>query len=216
MGFKNIIGVVLMVLAMHVATAQQMPDKKNPKTKINQKDSKGRKQGTWVNNMPQLKGEPAYSEFGSYHDGLKSGLWYKMNIGGDLFAIENYTKDVLDGEVKYFTKGQITCIGLYRGLNPDVEVDTIVVVEPVTGEQILVAVQADRGTVRHGTWRFFDEMTGRMTKIEEYQIDSMIYEEYFVMSKADSLYYEKRNKNLPHLKKTSTSKPAKKQHSYLN
>lgn len=216
MGLKKVIGVLLMAMAINIAEAQQMPDKKNPKTKINQKDSKGKKQGAWMNTVPEKKGEHAYSEFGSYLDNLKTGLWYKMSPSGDLIAIENYKKDMLDGEVKYFSKGQVTCIGLYRGLNPDIEVDTIVVTEPVTGEQQLVAVQADRGTVRHGTWRFFDELTGRMTKIEEYQIDSLIYEEYFVMSKADSLFYEKRNKNLPHMKKTSTAKPAKKQHSYLN
>ena len=198
------------------AMAQTMPDKKSSKTKINQKDAKGHKQGMWLNNVKETRGERAYTEFGTYYNSLKSGLWYKINSVGDLVAIENYKKDVLDGEVKYFVKGQVTCIGLYRGLNPDVAIDTIMVVEPVTGEETLVAVEADRGSVKHGTWRFYDELTGAITKVEEYQVDSLIYEEYFTMSKQDSAYYEQRNKNLPHMKKSVPAKAARKQHSYLN
>jgi hypothetical protein len=205
-----------LVLAMATAaTAQQLPDKKKLKEKLNQYDNKGMKDGLWLNRMPERKGEGAYNEFGNYHKNEKTGLWYKMTAAGDLMAIENYKRDYYDGQVKYFTNGQLTVVGMYRALNPDVVVDTIMVEEPVSGAQELVAVKADRGTVRHGTWRFYDERTGRLEKVEEYQVDSLIYEEYFPMSKADSLYYEKRNQNLPHLKKGS-DKPQRKMHSYLN
>lgn len=209
MNFSRVVMVVMMVLLVQVAVAQQMPDTKNPKAKMNQLDSKGRKTGTWVNNMPEDKGNAPYTEFGSYLNGMKNGLWYKMNIAGDLLAIENYKKDYFDGEVKYFTKGQVTVIGLYRALNPDVVVDTIVVEDPVTGIQQLVTIYSDRGTVRHGTWRFYNEYTGAIEKVEEYQVDSMIYEEFFQLSKADSLYYERRNKNMPHVKKGQSGKPVK-------
>lgn len=202
---------------MHNAFAQRPPDPKDKRTKMNQFDEQGKKTGTWLNNMPAYKGEEAYTEFGSYLQGMKTGLWYKMNAQGNLLAIENFKKDFFDGEVKYFTNGQVAVIGLYRALNPDVVIDTIMVEEPVTGEQFLVPVFADRGTVRHGTWRFYNEHTGSIQKVEEYQVDSLIYEEYFTMSKADSLYYEKRNKNLPHMKKASQyNKSAAKQTSYLH
>lgn len=195
--------------------AQQLPDKKKLKEKLNQYDSKGMKDGLWLNRTAERKGEVAFNEFGNYHKGEKTGLWYKMAADGDLMAIENYKRDHYDGQVKYFTNGQLTVVGMYRALNPDVVVDTIIVEEPVTGMQQLVAVSADRGTVRHGTWRFYDERTGRLEKVEEYQVDSMIYEEHFPMSRADSLYYEKRNASLPHMKKGS-DKPQRKMHSYLN
>lgn len=212
---NKLISFFLLLLVATAATAQQLPDKKKLKEKLNQYDSKGMKDGLWLNRMPEKKGEGAYNEFGNYHRGEKTGLWYKMSIEGDLMAIENYKRDYYDGQVKYFTNGQLTVVGTYRALNPDVVVDTIIVEEPVTGAQELVAVKADRGTVRHGTWRFYDERTGRLEKVEEYQVDNLIYEEYFPMSKADSLYYEKRNANLPHMKKGS-DKPQRKTHSYLN
>lgn len=211
--FARFILILLLLANVTAGMGQTVPDKK--KTKINQKDSKGQKQGTWVNNIAATKGEYPYTEFGNYLANMKNGLWYRLTSTGDLLAIENYKKDVLDGEVKYFTKGQVTVIGQYRGLNPDVTIDTILVIEPVTGEEKLVTIEADRGSVRHGTWRFYDELTGAITKVEEYQVDSLVYEEYFTMSKADSAYYERRNKNLPHMKK-GAAKPVRKQHSYLN
>ncbi|MCB0697593.1 MAG: hypothetical protein KDC07_09530 [Chitinophagaceae bacterium] len=204
-----------MICYAQVVAAQQIPDTKKQKQKLNQLDSKGRKTGMWLNKIQENRGNPAYTEIGSYYNGLKTGPWYKVNIEGDLVAIENFKKDYYDGEVKYFVKGQVTCIGLYRGLNPDVEVDTIMVEDPVTGIQQLVAVRADRGAVRHGTWRFYNETTGSIEKVEEYQVDSLIYEEYFPLSKADSLYYERRNQNLPHMNKR-TDKSAKKPFSYIN
>lgn len=212
---NRLISFSLLLLMATAVTAQQLPDKKKLKEKLNQYDSKGMKDGLWLNRMPEKKGEGAYNEFGNYHRGEKTGLWYKMNINGDLMAIENYKRDYYDGQVKYFTNGQLTVVGTYRALNPDVVVDTIIVEEPVTGAQELVAVKADRGTVRHGTWRFYDERTGRLEKVEEYQVDNLIYEEYFPMTKADSLYYEKRNASLPHMKKGS-DKAQRKTHSYLN
>lgn len=212
---NKLISFFLLLLMATTVAAQQLPDKKKLKEKLNQFDSKGMKDGLWLNRMPERKGEPGFNEFGNYLKGEKTGLWYKMNINGDLMAIENYKRDYFDGQVKYFTNGQLTVVGTYRALNPDVVVDTIIVEEPVTGAQELIAVKADRGTVRHGTWRFYDERTGRLEKVEEYQVDNLIYEEYFPMSRADSLYYEKRNASLPHMKKGS-DKPQRKTHSYLN
>src|SRR5690606_38520925 len=182
---------------------------KNKKAKINQFDNKGKKTGVWLNNMPEDKGEVAYTEFGPYVQGLKTGLWYKMNLAGDLMAIENYKKGYFDGEVKYFTKGQVTVIGLYRALNPDVLVDTIMVEDPVTGAQQLVPIYSNTRTVRHGTWRAYNERTDAIERVEEYKVDSLIYEEYFELSKAARLYDDRRNKNLPHMKKGQAGKPGK-------
>lgn len=212
---NRLIPFFLLLLMATTVAAQQLPDKKKLKEKLNQYDSRGMKDGLWLNRMPERKGEAGYNEFGNYYKGEKTGLWYKMDGEGDLMAIENYKRDYYDGQVKYFTNGQLSVVGMYHALNPDVVVDTIMVTEPVTGMQELVAVKADRGTVRHGTWRFYDQRTGRLEKVEEYQVDNLIYEEYFPMSKADSLYYEKRNTNLPHMKKGS-DKPQRKMHSYLN
>lgn len=202
-----------MTFVVHNTYAQN-PAENMPPEKLNQYDEKGKRSGLWLITVKSIKGEPPYTEVGSYIKGEKSGLWYKMNEKGNMVAIENYKRDVLDGEVKYFNNGQIAIIGKYRGLNPDLPVDTIMVVEPVTGEQTLVPVPADIGSVRHGTWRYYNTM-GTIDRIEEYQIDEVIYEEVFTYTKEDSLRYQKRLQNMPDPNKSHLPK-GRTQHSYIN
>lgn len=167
---------------------------------LNQKDAKGKAHGTWYMQQPARMGEPASIEFGNYFHGRKTGVWYKMDGEGQLVAVERYRDDVLDGEVKYFEGGYLTCIGHYRGLNPRQKYDTIIVADPITGLEKLVSISTDRGALRHGLWRYYDPQTGRLIKEEEYQVDDLIHEKSFGLTREDSTYYEKRVRTLPHLK----------------
>lgn len=194
--------------------AQKRPAKKEAE-KVNQFDAQGRRHGMWVNIVDKRKGEEAYKEAGEYIGGRKSGLWYKMDEAGNMVAIENYKWGVLDGESKYFENGQVMVIGRYRGLNPDVEVDTIMVEDPVTDVQTLVPVRSDVHSVRHGTWRYYNERTGNIARIEEYQVDDLIYEEEFLYTKEDSLRFMERMKQMPDPTKPRSIK-GQKQHSYIN
>lgn len=193
------------------ANGQNVPKKKS---NINKLDKQGKRHGTWLNKVAPRKGEYGYSEFGSYIHGFKNGLWYKMNTEGDLVAIENYKNDYFDGEVKYFTKGQVTCIGNYRGLNPDREYDTVLVENPVTGEQSLVPVKTERGTFRHGLWRYYNETTGALEMVQEYQIDSLIYEESINFSRQDSIRMQQQAQSMPHTKNQHYKPPSEKQFRY--
>lgn len=211
--------IFIVFLVLFSANVQAQPEKPRVPRKgeaINQVDAQGKRNGMWLNMIDASKGEAAYSEFGTYQHGQKFGPWYKLNKGGDLVAIENYRKDVFDGEVKYFTNGQVTVIGRYRGLNPDVAVDTIMVEDPVTELQQLVPIRSDYGTVRHGTWRYYNETNGMLTKVEEYQVDSLIYEEYFKYSKQDSLRHLQRLKNMGNPNMPRETRQTRKMHSYLN
>lgn len=196
------------------AGAQKQPRKKQAAEELNKFDHKGRRTGMWLNMHGEDKGEQAYTEVGSYLQGVKNGLWYKMDKAGDMVAIENFRRGVLDGEVKYFSNGQVTVIGRYRGLNPNLEIDTIMVVDPVSGKQDLVPVKADMGSVKHGTWRYYNEETGAISRVEEYQVDNLIYEEDFVYSREDSLRMMQRMKNLPD-PNTPRDPKNRKVHSYL-
>ena len=112
----------------------------------------------------------------------------------------------------------MSCVGVYRGLNPSQQYDSIVIVDPVSGEQKLVGVASEVGTVKHGMWYFYDNETGRMNREEEYQIDVMIHAKNYPYSKADSIYYNKRNTGLPHKKKGGGyyKPPEEKRTSYMN
>jgi len=174
----------------------------NDNEAINKRDAMGKLHGIWYTETAARMGEPAEQIFGRYDHGLKMGLWYKSDEMGNISAIENYKYNVLDGEVKYFEHGKLTCIGHYRGLNPMVTLDTVYITHPETGLEYSVVVPTERGTVRHGKWRFYDEMSGRLLREEEYQIDNLIYKKDFAMSSADSAYYQKRIQMLPHNKNT--------------
>lgn len=168
------------------------------KTEINRHDEHGKEHGLWYSYMGADKGEPEQTTIGHYDHGNRTGIWYVNDGKGNLTSIETFKLNVRDGEVKYFENGQLTCVGHYRGLNPSVEIDTVHIVDPITGDEKWVSVATERGSVKHGSWRFYDELTGRLIKEEQYQVDELIYKKDFSISPADSAHYQNRNKRLPH------------------
>ncbi|MCB0700365.1 MAG: hypothetical protein H6551_04295 [Chitinophagales bacterium] len=215
MNFNRIILVFALLFAMSPTYAQKHKADKPHNVELNKLDNKGKRHGLWMNSEPERMGEPSYTEFGNYEHGDKMGAWYKMDYAYDLVSIENYKFDVLDGEVKYFVKGQLVCLGQYRGLNPDREVDTIMVEDPVSGRQELVAVKSSRGTVRHGLWRYYDEQSGQLKRIEEYQVDDLIYHKDIYITKADSIRNAERiNQTMNAREKDYYRPPASKQVHY--
>lgn len=140
---------------------------------VNQLNAVGQRQGWWYLHQPARMGEPAYTEFGAYTAGRRYGPWYTMNGLGLIVAIENYRKDVIDGEAKYFEEGRLAAIGHYRGLNPDSKYDTVDVIEPVTGEVSKVVLPSERGSLKHGNWRFYDPASGQLLREEEWQVGEL-------------------------------------------
>jgi len=190
---------LLPALCLSLYSVAQVADTGRQIPIINKTDDAGKKNGMWVMSEPERMGESAMMEFGNYDHGKKVGVWYKMdNSSGDLISIETYNRNTLDGEAKYFDMGHLICVGHYRGLNPDYPFDTIMVTNPVTGAETLRSVPSDRGSLKHGWWRYYDPKNGRLVKEEEYQVDDLIYKKEFTMSKEDSAYYKQRDAMLPH------------------
>jgi hypothetical protein len=179
-------------------------------------DHKGKKHGLWGQPVACPDGGGGCHEYGYYDHGRKTNLWYKLNGEGELLAKENYRNNALDGEVKYYDAGHLTCIGHYRGLNPDNLYDTIAVADPETGIEKLRPILNDKGSQRNGTWKYYDEETGRLVKEEDYQIDELIYRKEYPVSKQDSTRYAQRNANLPMNKKKNYTPPPSKIFSYTN
>ncbi len=182
---------------------------------LNKLDENGNRHGYWWINEPALRGEEAYTTFGTYDHGQKTGKWYKTNDQGEVLSIENYTFDVLNGEAKYFDRGRVTSIGNYRGLNPTHEFDTVAVVDPATGAETLRAIPSDKGSVRHGLWRYYDMNTGMLVREEEYQVDELIYRKDFNRPQQDSVALKKQDEKLKREQAGPYySPPKKKQVSY--
>lgn len=197
------------------AQKREAPENAKEKLPVNQIDAQGKKQGMWWYITKARMGEPGITEFGNYDHGIKYGPWYKINNEGDLVSIENFRNNVLDGEVKYYDHGQLYCIGHYRGLNPKQQYDTIVVTHPITHEESYKVISTDNGTMKHGTWFYYNPQNGHLVKEEEYQVDELIYhKEYEVSSKADSTFKKIHQKNLPHNKGDMYTPPHGKDVSY--
>jgi antitoxin component YwqK of YwqJK toxin-antitoxin module len=163
---------------------------------INKLDELNRRQGKWLISYPELRGEDAYVEFGTYRDDRKINLWRRFTSRGQPIAVETYKKGRLDGEAKYYEDGRLFCIGNYYGLKEGDGWDTILVEDPITNIETPVRVKCEVGSVRHGLWTYYDPLSGKIKKIVEYHADQVIYEKEYLTQK-DSTLAKRRWKQLP-------------------
>jgi len=150
---------------------------------LNKRDARQRKQGMWFYDIPVHFGDPGYYEFGSYKDDLKTGLWYKMSRDQQLIAIENFKLDVPDGPAQYFENGRLASVGNYRGIYTPYDFDTVLVLNPISLEDTMVVIPAERGYTKHGTWRYYDPASGHLIIEREYQVDYLLKEKKFELPK---------------------------------
>jgi len=199
----------MMVFSFCKAIAQDTGIVKMP---VNQTDAKGKKYGMWYFSKTAARGEPATLEFGNYVQGKRSGIWYKMNRNTeDLISIETYKNGMLNGEVKYFDMGKLYCVGHYLALNPSQRYDTIVITDPVTQLESYKVLETESGSIRHGTWQYYDPETGQMIKEEEYAANDLVYKKEFdIVSRIDSSYIKRYQKNMPHNNKAIYKPPVSK------
>lgn len=214
---------LLFLLWAPAPLAHAQKDKKNPeagaeeesKDSLNKRDKNNKKQGQWFFRHEARMGEKAYAEFGDYVDDRKTGLWYKVDRNGDLMAIEHFDKDVLNGKAQYYDQGRLACIGNYRGLNPDVKFDSVWIVDINTYEEKLVAVPSERGQTKHGIWRYYDPVTGHMSREEEYQVDELIFRKDYPQEQVlDSAVVKRRSKFWTEKGKTEKGKRGAKTYGY--
>lgn len=141
---------------------------------LNCVDMQGRKQGPWVVKVESLRGERGYEEEGVYKDGKKNGTWRMYTLEGDLLAMENYRWGQRDGRNVYFNHvGQLVREEAWRAIDPKNPYDTVNVYDvndptKVLGKQV---VKVESLTVKHGTWKFYDPMTGRVEETQNWVMD---------------------------------------------
>lgn len=137
-------------------------------------DFKGLKQGKWFVQMPKLRGEPGYEEEGEYKNDRKEGTWRRYNLMGDLLAMENYKWGNKHGKSVYFTIDGIEHEENWRALNPDKAYDTIDVADlkdPNKYEKVII--KTDGASLKHGTWKYYNPLTGSVINTEEYYLDKL-------------------------------------------
>lgn len=141
---------------------------------INCIDNNDQRQGKWFVKVEEVRGEPGYEEEGAYKDGKKEGLWRVYTAMGDLLAVERYRWGNKDGKSQYYSIAGPVREESWKAVNPANPYDTVDVVDPVDPYKVERRVVKIEGTaVKHGTWKYFDNSSGAITKTEKYFLDKI-------------------------------------------
>ena len=143
---------------------------------INKVDKKGLKQGKFVVRTEELRGEPGFEEEGVYKNDAKEGIWRRYNLQGDPIGFENYLHGGKDGFQQYYSPlGELLREENWRGYNPDAPYDTIAVYGTGSNEIVdFKIVKAEQYSVKQGMWRYYEPVTGRLLKTEEWERNNLV------------------------------------------
>lgn len=143
---------------------------------LNRVDLQGRKQGPWVVQMPEVRGERGYDEEGFFKDDKKEGRWVRYSQQGDKLAVENYRWGQKDGRCEYYNNVEdLVRIESWRAIDPKNPYDTIPVTDPNNPHKIIrfEVIKVESPSVKHGFWKYYDPNTGRVEKSEQWVLDKL-------------------------------------------
>jgi hypothetical protein len=142
---------------------------------LNKVDSRGMKQGKWVNHVDELRGEPGYEEEGVYKNNRKEGPWRVYSLQGDLQGLEYYRWGNKDGVCQYFSpSGAVIREEGWKALNPDKLYDTLVVEDVDHLNQYRTVIVKNEGVaIKNGVWKFYDPLTGMIERTETYTMGKL-------------------------------------------
>jgi hypothetical protein len=143
---------------------------------INRVDKKGLKQGKWVQRTEPLRGEEGFEDEGVYKDDMKEGIWRHYTLMGDPIGFETYLHGGKDGPQQYYSPfGDLLREESWRGFNPDAPFDTIAIYGTGSGEIIdYKIVKAQQYSVKHGVWKYYEPITGKLIKSEEWARNNLV------------------------------------------
>lgn len=142
---------------------------------INATDNNNLKQGKWVHHVDELRGEPGFEEEGEYKNNRKEGPWRIFDLQGDLIGIEIYRWGNKDGTSQYFSStGSLIREEGWKAMNPDKQYDTLEIEDIDHLNQYKTVIVKNEGVaIKHGTWKYYDPVTGIIIKQETYSIGKL-------------------------------------------
>lgn len=143
---------------------------------LNRVDAKGLKQGPWVIRVEELRGNPGYEEEGYFVADKKEGRWVRYSLQGDKQAVENFRWGQKDGRSEYYNNAEdLIREESWLAADPKNPYDTVPVMDLHDPTKIVkyVVVKIEEPSVKHGTWRYYDPLTGRIEKTEQWQLNKL-------------------------------------------
>lgn len=142
---------------------------------LNCTDVKGNRQGKWVIHYDQVRLTPGYEEEGFYVDGKKEGTWRQFTLEGDLKAIENYRFGLKDGACQYYNiQAGLIREESWKAIDPKNPYDTIDVQDVYDpNKTVRTRIKLEGTTLRHGTWKYYDNYTGALVKVEQWYLNKL-------------------------------------------
>lgn len=142
---------------------------------LNRIDAKGHKQGKWIIRQDKLRGESGFEDEGVFKDDRKEGTWRRYTIIGDLIALENFRWGNKNGPSQYFNGfGELLREENWKAINPDKIYDTIDVEDVDNPDHYTKVIVKNEGAgIRHGLWKYYDPLSGLITRTENYILGSL-------------------------------------------
>jgi hypothetical protein len=142
---------------------------------LNCTDVKGNRQGKWVLRYEQVRLTPGYEEEGFYVDGKKEGTWRQFTLEGDLKAVEKYRLGLKDGLCQYFNiQAGLIREESWKVIDPSDPKDSLDVQDVFeTDKFVKTAYIPEARTIRHGTWKYYDNYTGALVKVEQWHLNKL-------------------------------------------
>jgi hypothetical protein len=138
---------------------------------LNRVDLSGKKQGPWVVQVPELRGERGYEEEGYYLNDQKEGMWRKFSMEGDMTAVETYHLGMKHGRCLYFTNaGEPLREESWKAIDPNSPYDTVDIRDVNDPSRIVrkEIIKVEPASYKHGKWVYYDPMTGTIDRTEQW------------------------------------------------
>lgn len=164
---------------------------------LNRTDANGLRYGLWNVYHEARYGDGAFFEIGEFVNDRRHGTWRTYTKDGIIMLETNYYNGFKDGEIKYYDRGRLVCRGNFKALRTDVPYDTLLIEDPKDNSLKEKIVPTSLGSVRHGFWTYYKPPYNKVDRVEEYQVDELIYSHVYE-TEADSVAIQKRFDMFPH------------------
>ncbi|MBM3412435.1 MAG: hypothetical protein FJY19_03525 [Bacteroidetes bacterium] len=156
---------------------------------LNRVDQLDRKQGPWVESVPEQRGERGYEEEGYYENDQRERIWKRFSLEGVKIAEENYRWGKLHGNQRYYSyNGGLIREEQWRAMDPTIAFDTVGVYDLKDPDKRVgeVIVKNEGLSFRHGKMVHYDPRSGRVLLIENYVMNKL-QEDAAPMATPDSI-----------------------------